>query len=575
MRRRLPDTKASPWLCAIVALTATIGGCSAIFPAGTTREAASVRVIPGSVPAPAGSSHLPQAAQPITPLAGGTNGESLAHLAIQVAWPEAKAGAARQIAAIDAGAISQGAVSVTGPGIIGAVTATMSLVAGAAATVSVDVPTGPNRVVEVRGLDAVGRQVAPGAVLRGVVTVPEDSAIALNPETTLAGDVLLALRILGSARESDVDRKAIGGLIGKILRPDGGRPISADRAWAVHPSLVDARKIAADIHQTGAVPQPKPAYLQRGGTVLGYVGGLLFGQTADLILDDPASLPATTSNGEFAFYGVTPGIPMRLTFRSPFYTAGVADVEAVEVDGTGSVQINLVGNYIKRRLMANGCGLSSSVGRFSQLPIRVLSILPQGANSVDVAFNDDHTRSVRDSLTALESEFPGALRFELTEVPETASDIKTRVRQSDIYVRWYRQLKKGCSIATVGCMQYYPETGNIASCETDPVVKNRTLQGRIRLATHHQIDESPLSYRTLRRVALHEILHALGLDHSSDAADVMYETTLSYFAHNISLSERDRNTLRFLYSLPANFTRDHGAFDLVPESQNNGFLVDP
>lgn len=77
--------------------------------------------------------------------------------------------------------------------------------------------------------------------------------------------------------------------------------------------------------------------------------------------------------------------------------------------------------------------------------------------------------------------------------------------------------------------------------------------GRIRrallvLATHSPSTGRPLPTESRRAVALHEVGHALGLPHSSRAADAMYP-----IATATELSDRDRFSLRLLYELPTGY----------------------
>ena len=68
--------------------------------------------------------------------------------------------------------------------------------------------------------------------------------------------------------------------------------------------------------------------------------------------------------------------------------------------------------------------------------------------------------------------------------------------------------------------------------------------GSLTLATHTQ-DGDLLTADAVYTVALHEIGHLLGLDHSDDSADVMYQSTEIH-----DITARDRRTARWLYSIP-------------------------
>ncbi len=57
-------------------------------------------------------------------------------------------------------------------------------------------------------------------------------------------------------------------------------------------------------------------------------------------------------------------------------------------------------------------------------------------------------------------------------------------------------------------------------------------------------DGTPADEASMRRIALHEVGHALGLEHSADPGDVM-----AAWVHAGRLSERDRATARLLYTL--------------------------
>ena len=93
---------------------------------------------------------------------------------------------------------------------------------------------------------------------------------------------------------------------------------------------------------------------------------------------------------------------------------------------------------------------------------------------------------------------------------------------------------------------------------TDPI-SGKTLWSRddrwwivdadITLALHHR-DGDPLDAAQTRAIALHEIGHLLGLDHTTDAANIMAPRVRVR-----DLSPADRATVQLLYSVPAGRVR--------------------
>ncbi|NUO64996.1 MAG: matrixin family metalloprotease [Gemmatimonadaceae bacterium] len=70
------------------------------------------------------------------------------------------------------------------------------------------------------------------------------------------------------------------------------------------------------------------------------------------------------------------------------------------------------------------------------------------------------------------------------------------------------------------------------------------VDGDITLAVHHDGGE-PLDRSAVRAIALHEVGHLLGLDHTSDIANIMTPRVRVR-----DLSSADRSTMELLYSLP-------------------------
>lgn len=75
------------------------------------------------------------------------------------------------------------------------------------------------------------------------------------------------------------------------------------------------------------------------------------------------------------------------------------------------------------------------------------------------------------------------------------------------------------------------------------------LDGRIAIAVHHSRGE-PLDDAAIRAIALHEVGHLIGLDHTRDPLAIMTPRVRVR-----ALSSADRATVRLLYTLPAGAVR--------------------
>lgn len=136
------------------------------------------------------------------------------------------------------------------------------------------------------------------------------------------------------------------------------------------------------------------------------------------------------------------------------------------------------------------------------------------------------------TVSGEQSSFPAAVREAFTEWATTGIPLQfiyvARPGDADIRVRWTDHLEK--------------KTGS-TTWRTDHA--GWMTVSEITLATHISSGNA-LDARGMRAIALHEVGHALGLSHSIDAHDIM-----APLVRVDDLSEPDRNTIRFLYSLPA------------------------
>ncbi len=77
-------------------------------------------------------------------------------------------------------------------------------------------------------------------------------------------------------------------------------------------------------------------------------------------------------------------------------------------------------------------------------------------------------------------------------------------------------------------------------------------------------DGAPATILSMRRIALHEIGHLLGLEHSTDPNDVM-----AAWVQAVDLTARDRATARLLYTLTPGNVADVGANAPASEAERN------
>ena len=75
------------------------------------------------------------------------------------------------------------------------------------------------------------------------------------------------------------------------------------------------------------------------------------------------------------------------------------------------------------------------------------------------------------------------------------------------------------------------------------------IEGNITLALHHHQGD-PLGASAVKAIALHEVGHLLGLDHTADISNIMTPRVRVR-----ELSDADRATLRLIYTLPAGAVR--------------------
>jgi hypothetical protein len=219
---------------------------------------------------------------------------------------------------------------------------------------------------------------------------------------------------------------------------------------------------------------------------------------------------AISSCATFAFGGRDESSSGTLSWLSA--GGGAARVHA----SVGEILSGAPGTYIGRLLTDR----DSTIERWpehSRTPVRVW---------IDSSSTVGGTQSV----------FPAAVRAAFAEWAATGIPLRFAYvgapRDADVRVRWTSHLDH--------------KTGS-TTWRTD---RNGWLtSGDITLATHIS-DGHILDARGMRAIALHEVGHALGLSHSADSRDIM-----ASLVRVDDLSEPDRETIKFLYSLPAGRVR--------------------
>ena len=177
------------------------------------------------------------------------------------------------------------------------------------------------------------------------------------------------------------------------------------------------------------------------------------------------------------------------------------------------LSVGATGTYIAEIL----AGRDSSLTRWperTERPLRVWVGTGDGKNNWKPEFADQ----VRDAFTSWEA---AGIPLRFSFVVDSAS--------ADIHVTWIDRFNE-------------PISGKTLWSRDD---RWWIVDADITLALHHR-DGDPLDTPQVRAIALHEIGHLLGLDHTADATNIMAPKVRVR-----ELSPADQATVRLLYSLPA------------------------
>lgn len=171
------------------------------------------------------------------------------------------------------------------------------------------------------------------------------------------------------------------------------------------------------------------------------------------------------------------------------------------------------GTYIHAQL-----GADSLLLRWTNPPERPVAVWVAPHSSV-VGWTPHHRSFAREAFVRWERELP--IRFAFVDDSAAA----------DVVVAWVSALP---DVEQVGrSLRVYDQTGAIHRAEVEIAVRGR--------------DGRDIPEGVARLIALHEVGHALGLEHSPDPRDVM---AARYDGRGAGLTAADLATVRLLYSVP-------------------------
>lgn len=171
------------------------------------------------------------------------------------------------------------------------------------------------------------------------------------------------------------------------------------------------------------------------------------------------------------------------------------------------------GTYIGAQL-----GADSVLLRWTNAPDEPIRVWVPATSQV-AGWNQYHARYAREAFVRWEREIP--VRF--TFVADSAA--------ADIVVGWVQTMPVREQLGK--SLRHYDQHGSIRRAEVEIMVRSS--------------DGQDIPEGVARLIALHEVGHALGLDHSPNPRDVM---SARYDGRGAGLTEADLATVRLLYEVP-------------------------
>jgi predicted Zn-dependent protease len=220
-----------------------------------------------------------------------------------------------------------------------------------------------------------------------------------------------------------------------------------------------------------------------------------------------ASAPAAVSSASGAIASPAASRAIR---RAGRHTAAKRDV-------LEQLKAREAGTYIGEILLSR----DSSLARWRERTQRPLKVWVQLAPQI-YDWEDDFPAEVRSAFDDWMS----------TGIPVRFSFV-TDSATADIHVTWIDQFDE-------------PISGKTRWARDD---NWWIVEGNITIAIHHHAGQA-LDHSAIKAISLHEVGHLLGLDHTSDASNIMTPRVRVR-----ELSDADRATLRLLYSLPPGAVR--------------------